>query len=117
METKDTKATGIKYDSGKPKMHLLQDFGLALREVAKVATFGAEKYSEGNWLLVDEGVKRYSSAQLRHYFSEKSEVYDSETGFLHATHTAWNALAKLELMLRQAQEAEIQATIENLMKR
>lgn len=93
---------GAKLDAGKPRMELLQDFALALKEVAWVATYGAEKYSEGGWQTVPDGAKRYSGAMLRHYFAEKVEEFDSEDPrFMHAAQVAWNALARLELILRE----------------
>jgi hypothetical protein len=38
---------GVKYDAGKPMMRLVPP--RALRETAKVLTFGASKYSPENW--------------------------------------------------------------------
>jgi hypothetical protein len=29
------------------------------------------------------------------------EEFDDESGLIHATHTAWNAMARLELLLRE----------------
>jgi hypothetical protein len=57
---------GKKYDSGKAKMHLLPP--KALLEVAKVLTFGADKYGEENWRDVADAQNRYASASLRHLF-------------------------------------------------
>jgi len=92
---------GAKLDAGKPDASLLNQFGLALLEVAKVGTFGCLKYSRGGWQSVDDGVNRYSAAMLRHWLSEHLEEIDEESGLLHAAQTAWNALARLELMLRE----------------
>lgn len=36
-----------------------------------------------------------------------SEAYDSESEFLHAVHVAWNALARLELILRKGVPARL----------
>ena len=39
---------------------------------------------------------------LRHLLAEmRGEDVDPDTGLLHAAHTAWNALARLDLMLRE----------------
>ena len=43
---------GIKYDSAKPKMNLLPP--KAILEVAKVLTFGAEKYGAENWKELED---------------------------------------------------------------
>ena len=49
--------TGIKYDGEKPMMHLLPP--KAINEVAKVLTFGAQKYDEENWRKLDNsGISR-----------------------------------------------------------
>lgn len=92
---------GAKLDAGKPDASLLKDFGLALMEVAKVSTVGAKKYSRGGWQFVDDGHNRYTAAMLRHFFQERLEDIDEDTQMLHMAQTAWNALARLELYLRE----------------
>lgn len=92
---------GAKLDEGKILAHILQQFSLALTEVMKVATFGAEKYSRGGWQHVDNGFERYSDALMRHYLKEAIELYDQESELSHEAHLAWNALARLELKLRE----------------
>ena len=93
---------GIKYDGGKIRASLvLGDFSRSLTEVCRVGTFGAEKYAPSNWLLVDDGVKRYTDAMLRHWLLEAGgQVLDPETELMHAAHLAWCALARLDLMIR-----------------
>lgn len=93
-------APGSKLDAGKPDMSLLLDFGRALEDVARLCTVGAEKYSRTGWVSVPDGINRYTAAMMRHLTHENREKYDKETKVLHATATAWNALARLELMLR-----------------
>lgn len=98
-------SAGIKYDKDKPAPALvLHGFRNALLEVSKLATFGAEKYAEDNWEFVENGYKRYTNAMLRHYLSEHTATSkDPETGLLEAAHIAWNALARLELLLKELQ--------------
>lgn len=98
----DQHAPGAKLDSGKLRASLvLGAFSLALQEVCAVGTYGANKYSPNGWLSVDNGVERYTDAMLRHYLKEaQGEVLDNESGLFHAAQVAWNALARLELMLR-----------------
>jgi hypothetical protein len=100
----DPHSSGAKVDAGKNRLHLvISAFANALWEVGQVGTFGAVKYTEDGWLSVEDGYKRYSDAQLRHYFKRQiGEVCDSDSGLLHEAHEAWNALAKLELALRAA---------------
>jgi len=47
---------------------------------------------------------------VRHVTKEaKGEVLDDDSGFPHQAHTAWNALARLELYLRAQEEMELWA--------
>jgi hypothetical protein len=98
---RDIHDDGAKTDEGKPQCSLLLLFGKALREVAKVGTFGAIKYTRGGWQNVPDGINRYTDAMLRHLLEEQYEKYDRDLPVLHAAQTAWNALARLELMLRE----------------
>lgn len=105
---------GAKDDSLKPDMDLvLSKFSRSLQEISKVGTFGAKKYSEDGWLDVPNGVRRYQSALLRHYFKHsEGELVDKETNYLHLAHAAWNSLAVLELYLKELDiEAEVEAPI------
>jgi len=100
----DQHELGAKLDAGKVDTSLLLMFSRALNEVAKVGTYGATKYSRGGWRHVADGITRYTSAMLRHLFKEMDEDYDAESGLLHAAQTAWNALARLELILRESED-------------
>jgi hypothetical protein len=94
---------GIKYDAGKAPIYrgCLSYFPRAMAEVASVSDFGARKYAWNGWQRVDDGVNRYSDALVRHLADEgKGEVLAPDSGLRHAAHVAWNALARLELMLR-----------------
>lgn len=95
---------GAKLDAGKPDASLLLMFGRALTEVARVGTFGATKYSRGGWQHVPNGIERYTAALMRHLLAENRGVFDDESGLLHAAQVAWNALARLELMLREEEQ-------------
>jgi hypothetical protein len=97
---------GAKLDAGKVEAALLLDFGRALMAVGRVSTFGAHKYSRGGWQSVEDGQFRYTSALMRHLCKESYEKFDAESQILHAAHAAWNALARLELMLRMADDAQ-----------
>jgi len=94
---------GAKLDQGKVRPSLiLNAMPRALLAVAEVGTFGANKYSAGGWLSVPNGEERYTDAMDRHRLKEGCEgLYDLESGLLHAAHLAWNALARLELQLRE----------------
>lgn len=87
---------GIKFDEGKVRAGLvLRGFDLALMEVAKVGTFGAQKYAPDNWKKVEPS--RYEDALFRHLLAH--EQCDPETKLLHLAHAAWNILALLQHQL------------------
>ena len=97
----DQHAPGAKLDAGKVRVGLvISGFANALIEVGKIGTMGAAKYSDNGWKSVPNGVSRYTDAMYRHLLSE-DELIDDESGLLHAAHAAWNALARLELMLTE----------------
>jgi hypothetical protein len=93
---------GAKLDAGKARCGLvLGGFARALEEVGRVGTYGAVKYSPDGWVHVPNGVERYTDAMWRHLLREaQGELRDADTDLLHAAHAAWNALARLDLMLR-----------------
>lgn len=98
-------APGLKHDTEKPRHGLvLLDFSRALDAVSAIGTFGASKYTDHGWLTVPQGHERYTSALLRHLCAEgRGELLDPESSLPHAAHAAWNALARLELALRDAE--------------
>ena len=80
-----------KYDDGKVRMELLPLE--CLTEIAKVLTYGANKYKDNSWKTVKNGRERYKGALLRHLAAaDTGEVLDPETGLSHAAHMACNAL-------------------------
>lgn len=99
------KTPGAKADAGKPQPRrgALQYFPRALIAVAELSCIGADKYDWDGWRHVEDGVRRYGEAATRHVLKEAIEgPYDTGpggTGILHAAAEAWNALARLELML------------------
>jgi hypothetical protein len=100
----DQHTHGSKTDAGKPDCSLLLMFGKALRAVAEVGTYGARKYTRGGWQGVDNGINRYTAALLRHMCYENYETFDQDLPVRHAAQVAWNALARLELMIREGGE-------------
>ena len=101
----DQHAAGAKLDAGKPRLSLvLGGFSKALFAVGEVGTKGAKKYTDDGWKTVENGETRYTDALARHLFLELGgEEYDPDPSMqtLHAAQTAWNALARLELILRR----------------
>lgn len=94
---------GTKLDAGKNRLGLvLCGFARALQEVGAVGTYGANKYTDNGWMEVPDGERRYTDAMLRHLMREATgEKRDKDTNILHAAHCCWNALARLDLMLRK----------------
>lgn len=78
--------TGIKHDTGKPPITLLdRDF---LEGTAQVMRFGAEKYGRHNWC---KGIShtRLADAAMRHLIAWASgEDIDPESGLPHIDHAA-----------------------------
>lgn len=102
----DSKQPGSKLDDGKSPIlrGCLQYFPRALKAVAAVSQVGAKKYSWKGWEKVDDGINRYGDALVRHLIAEETDgPVDADTGRLHAEQVAWNALARLELILREGE--------------
>lgn len=98
---------GAKLDAGKAPIRrgLLEYFPRACEAVAQVSAFGAAKYTWGGWETVPDGVNRYGDAAVRHVVKARTEgPVDSDSGLLHAAHEAWNALARLELLMRETEK-------------
>lgn len=102
----DPHEPGAKLDEGKNRLGLvLGDFARALEQVGHVGSFGLKKYSASGWVSAPDGVCRYTDALYRHLNSEaQGQERDKDSGLLHAAHAAWNALARLDLMLRMGDE-------------
>lgn len=97
---------GAKLDGGKVRPELIiRGFSDALMEVARVGTFGANKYSDDGWKEVPNAKRRYTDAMYRHLLKEHmGYMEDPDSNLLHAAHTAWNALARLQFILEEIDE-------------
>lgn len=85
---------GIKYDTDKDRWDLLP--WESVREVVKVITFGAKKYSDNNWRKVSKD--RYFAAAHRHLVAYRlGEIKDSESSFEHLAHAICCILFIMEL--------------------
>ena len=102
----DAKVPGAKLDDNKISITrgCLHYFPRALRAVAELSTIGAKKYSWKGWASVPDGINRYGDALGRHELCIEDDFSrrDPDTGVLEATAVAWNALARLELILRES---------------
>lgn len=108
-DSAEKQATGaIKYDAGKVAVFqgAIDYFPRAIEAVAGISQFGATKYAWKGWEGVDDGYNRYSNAMVRHLLKRGVEgPFDSDSKLLHDAHCAWNALARLELYLREQENA------------
>lgn len=103
----DQHAPGAKNDAGKVRPSLvINGFPRALWELSRVATYGASKYTDGGWQHVQNAHSRYQDAQLRHALLGTVQGADKDTGIPHLAHEAWNALARLEMALRDRDPSE-----------
>lgn len=76
---------GRKFDGDKLRYDLIPP--LALEEMVKVLTFGAQKYEPDNWQKVPESKRRYFAAMNRHIWKWKmGEQLDPESGIHHLAH-------------------------------
>lgn len=113
---------GAKLDAGKPAVWrgLLDYFPRACIAVADVSTRGAQKYSWKGWEEVKDGEHRYADALARHIVKESIDgLYDIGPGglgkeVLHSAQIAWNALARLELILRRLENASSNNHVHNV---
>lgn len=98
--------SGIKHDTGKPKTgQVMQGFSRALSAIGQLGTVGAEEYGMTNFIQVEDGYNRYTDALMRHFLQEKIEEKDIKTGLPHQIAVCWNALARLELYLKERESS------------
>ena len=108
---KDPHEHGAKLDHGKPPVlrGLIQQFPRACMAVSEVSAFGAKKYTWDGWRSVPDGIVRYGNAKERHACKEVIEgLFDADSRLLHAAHEAWNAMARLELILLSLADKPLQ---------
>lgn len=90
---------------GKVRVDLvMQDMPRAIEALARVMTWALDSkgYKESDWLHVPDAINKYSGGMHRHDNKEKrGQELDEESGLEHAIHTAWNAMARVELILRK----------------
>lgn len=99
-----------KFDKGKPQYRLIPP--AALRRVADVLTYGAEKYSAHTWVNVES--VRYLDATFRHIEAFRSgHRYDAESKMPHLAMAITNLMFLLE---RQEWQDEVPSYYEEIRK-
>ncbi|MFT7880460.1 MAG: dATP/dGTP diphosphohydrolase domain-containing protein [Sulfurimonas sp.] len=82
--------SGIKKDDGKPRYSLIPP--KPLEDIAEVFTFGAKKYADKNYLLIEDE-SRIIDALMRHTDAlRRGEYIDKESGKPHTAHISCNAM-------------------------
>lgn len=95
---------GVKLNKNKPQLSLLfRQFPKALEAIVKCSEYGHEKYKETdqdylNYQRVKGGSQTYADAGLRHRLQQGNDL---ESKLPHQFHVAWNALAELELWMKE----------------
>ena len=94
-----------------PMRDVFQEFPLAMLEVSKVTAFGAGKHAPRGWQTFDPdyGFAYCTSKLGRHLLGEELDgpVNHADGELLHAGQVAWNALGRLEFLIRKRKaEAE-----------
>ena len=60
--------------------------------VLEVLEFGAARYGDWNWQLVENAAERYTNAAWRHLLKASEEYEDEDSGLPHLAHLACNCL-------------------------
>lgn len=101
---------GVKNDDKKLPIAIViqKQFPRALQAITQCSQFGHEKYKhvDEDWLnyqRLENAKLRYDNAMIRHFLEEGWEdtKFDKDSNLPHIYHTAWNALARLELYLKE----------------
>ena len=80
---------GLKFDKGKLRYDLVPPH--AIKAIADVLTYGADKYAPNSWRTVSDGETRYTAAMMRHFEAyREGEELDPETGKSHLSHCLCN---------------------------
>lgn len=92
-----------KLDAGKAPVWqgFIDYFPNAMIAVAWTSEYGWRKYGEwGGWRKLPNAIRRYFDGNARHNILNSIETYDDgDSGLAHAVQDAWNAMAKLELLI------------------
>jgi hypothetical protein len=80
----------MKQKAGKLRYDLIPP--LLLQELARVFTFGADKYDDDDWIqAVEDDPRAYKDATMRHWESYRmGESHDSESHIHHLSHGMTN---------------------------
>ena len=94
---------GKKYENGKLRYDLIPPE--VLESLAKVLTYGSEKYGANNWQGLADFEPRYYAALQRHLNAwRQGEAADKESGLHHLEHALCNVAFLLWGEIRKSKE-------------
>ena len=95
--------SGRKYDDGKLRYDLIPSE--CMEVLARILTYGANKYEANNWQNLEDYYNRYYAANERHIQKwRQGEDYDQESGELHLAHAFTNVCFLLWKKLKENKE-------------
>ena len=105
-ETPQAPSLGGKSTALKPEVWtgVIESFPRAIEKLAIATMEGAKQPGHflHGWKLVPDGYRLYSEAMARHLLKESSPGHER---LLECTAVAWNAMARLEHLLKQREES------------
>lgn len=85
---------GMKFDGEKVRFDLIP--AEPEYQLARLYTYGAQKYEDNSWQKVDNGQERYYAAMRRHInWWRRGVDIDEDFGMHHMVHAAWCSIAIL----------------------
>ena len=94
----------LKFDADKLRYELVPIE--AIEEIAKVLTYGADKYKPNSWQLVEPFEDRYYAAAMRHIMAwRKGESIDLESKLNHLSHALCNIMFLLWKELQDSKQS------------
>lgn len=80
---------------------LREDFPRAVRALEQLHVWGDTKHPGMESLSMPDAFQENTDAMCRHLFAEGNGMPDHESGLPAIYHTAWRAVARLEVWLRE----------------
>jgi hypothetical protein len=98
-ETPELEVKAMRFNTGKPKLSFLLSAGAAMKGLAHVFEYGAQKYARNNWMK-GLPLTEVTDSLLRHLTAFiEGEENCPESGLPHVNHVLWNAFILAQLYL------------------
>lgn len=108
-------APGKKFDQGKPRMDLISHYSMI--ELAKVLSFGAEKYDSWNW---SKGIvySRVTAAVYRHMGAwNNREDKDPESNLSHLAHALCGLMFLVDYEVRNLNHLDDRRPVDSIISK